>query len=157
MGYWSTARRRAQPFFPLTGLQNIVATFTVAPGCTIAGNLNFSRGMFRRASGVVRGASCRARACSTARSFTVTWAWREHLRSRLARDWLRDLATIYAAYPGIDPMRLTVIRFIGLVDLAQSVHCKLNLAYTRDAEDAEGMNKMAREIAVMDEFPALAD
>jgi hypothetical protein len=52
MGYLEYGTAQSQPFFPLTGLQNIVATFTVAPGCTVAGNLNFSRGMVRRASGV---------------------------------------------------------------------------------------------------------
>lgn len=71
MGYGSYGAATAAPFLPLTGLQNIVATFTIAPGCTIAGNLNFSRGMFRRASGV--------RAIMSGEGvfngpFTVTWA-----------------------------------------------------------------------------------
>lgn len=52
MGYLEYGTAQSQPFIPLTGLQNIVSTFTIAPGCTLAGNCNFSRGMIRRASGV---------------------------------------------------------------------------------------------------------
>lgn len=70
-GYGNYGAAGTQPFIPLTGLQNIVSTFTVAPACTIAGNLNFSRGLLRRASGV--------RAIITGEgvfngAFTVTWA-----------------------------------------------------------------------------------
>ena len=71
MGYLNYGAAATQPFIPLTNLQNIVSTFTIAPGCTIAGNLNFSRGMVRRASGV-RGIMSGEGVFNGA--FTVTWA-----------------------------------------------------------------------------------
>lgn len=71
MGYLFYGSAGSQPLIPLTGLQNITATFTIAPGCTIAGNLNFSRGMVRRASGV-RGIMSGEGVFNGA--FTVTWA-----------------------------------------------------------------------------------
>lgn len=63
---------------------------------------------------------------------------------------------MYAAYPGIDPMKLTVIRFIGLVDLAPAVHRRLNLQLTREAEESEVMDEVERSLKIDTEFPALS-
>ena len=71
LGYLNYGAAATQPMLPLTNLQNIVSTFTIAPGCTIAGNLNFSRGQIRRQSGV-RGVMSGEGIFNGA--FTVTWA-----------------------------------------------------------------------------------